>query len=344
LVLKSSDKKLSAVPRESEMVIYQSPDGKAKLDVRMQGETFWLSKNQMAELFGRDRSVIGKHIKNIFAEGELDEKSNGQKMPVPNSDKLVDFYSLDVILAVGYRVKSPQGIYFRQWATTVLHEYLQKGFTMNDEFLKNMGGGVYWKELLERIRDIRASEKVMYRQVLDLYATSLDYNATMPETIEFFKIVQNKLHYAVSGHTASEIVFDRANAELPFMGLTVFKGKRHVKSEVTVAKNYMTEKELFALRRMVNAFFDMAELKAETHEPMYMRDWLETLDKFSRDFGVGVLEDAGSVTHIEAAEKAHREYAAYRASLPDDLTDVEKAYLETLRDMQKKLKSGGGGE
>jgi hypothetical protein len=250
------------------------------------------------------------------------------------------YYNLDVILAVGYRVKSQRGTQFRQWATKVLREYLQKGFAMNDDFLKNMGGGVYWKELLERIRDIRASEKVMYRQILDLYATSLDYDATVPETIEFFKIVQNKLHYAVSGHTASEIVFDRANAELPFMGLTTFKGKRPVKSEVTVAKNYMTEKELFALRRMVNAFFDMAELKAETQEPMYMRDWLVTLDKFTSDFGFGVLTDAGRVSHIEAVGKAHSEYDAYRLQIADELTDVEKAYLDTLREMQKNLENG----
>lgn len=327
-----------------EIIIYQTADGKSKIDVRMQGDTLWLTQAQMAELFGRSVSVISRHIKNIFAEGELDEKSNLQNMQIPNSDKPVTLYSLDVILAVGYRVKSPRGTQFRQWATPVLHEYLQKGFTMNDDFLKNMSGGLYWKELLERIRDIRASEKVMYRQVLDLYATSLDYDATMPETLEFFKIVQNKLHYAASGHTASEIVFNRANAELPFMGLTVFKGSRPVKSEVTVAKNYMTEKELFVLRRMVNAFFDMAELKAETHEPMYMRDWLETLDNFSRDFGVGTLEGAGSVSHIEAVEKAHREYDIYRAQLPDDLSDVEKAYLESLREMQKKLKDGGAGK
>jgi hypothetical protein len=326
---------------KEEIIIYQTQDGLTKIDVRMQGKTLWMSKNQMAELLGRDRSVIGKHIRNIFAEGELDEKSNGQKMHVPNSDKPVDFYSLDVILAVGYRVKSPLGTQFRQWATTVLHEYLQKGFAINDDFLKNFGGGVYWKELLERIRDIRASEKVMYRQILDLYATSLDYNASMPETYEFFKIVQNKLHYAVSGHTASEIVFDRANAGLPFMGLTVFKGKRPVKSEVTIAKNYMTEKELFALRRMVNAFFDMAELKAETQEPMYMKDWLETLDKFSHDFGMGVLEDNGSISHDDAVDKALGEYRSYRAQLADELSDVEKAYLETLREMQKKLKDGG---
>lgn len=331
------------IPENSGIIIYQSADGLTKIDVRMQGETMWLSKAQMSELFGRDRTVIGRHIRNIFFEGELDERSNVQKMHIANSTKPVEFYTLDVILAVGYRVKSPQGTLFRQWATAVLHEYLQKGFTMNDDFLKNMGGGVYWKELLERIRDIRASEKVMYRQILDLYATSLDYNETMPETLEFFKIVQNKLHYAVSGHTASEIVFDRANAELPFMGLTVFKGRRPIKSEVTVAKNYMTEKELFALRRMVNAFFDMAELKAETHEPMYMRDWLETLDKFSRDFGMGVLEGAGSVSHDAAIQKAHHEYDAYRSALPDDLSDVEKAYLATLKDMQKKLKSADKG-
>jgi hypothetical protein len=325
-----------------EIVIYQSADGKVKVDCRIESETAWLTQAQIARLYGRERSVVTKHIRNIFNENELDEKSNVQILHIANSDKPVTLYSLDVILAVGYRVKSPQATLFRQWATSVLHEYLQKGFAMNDDFLKNMGGGLYWKELLERIRDIRASEKVMYRQVLDLYATSLDYNAKMPETIEFFKIVQNKLHYAVSGHTASEIVFDRANAELPFMGLTVFKGSRPVKSEVTVAKNYMTEKELFALRRMVNAFFDMAELKTETHELMYMRDWLETLDKFTGDFGFGILEDSGSVTHIEAVEKAHREYDAYRAQLPDDLTDVEKAYLDNLRDMQKRLKDGGG--
>jgi hypothetical protein len=267
-----------------------------------------------------------------------------QILHIANSDKPVAFYSLDIILAVGYRVKSPRGTQFRQWATRVLHEYLQKGFAINDDLLKTMGGGLYWKELLERIRDIRASEKVMYRQILDLYATSMDYNAAMPETYDFFKIIQNKLHYAASGHTASEIIFSRANAELPFMGLTVFKGKRPVKSEVSVAENYMTEKELFALRRMVNAFFDMAELKAESHEPMYMRDWLEILDKFLSDFGRGVLEDAGGVSHDKAVEKAHSEYDTYRAQLPDDLTDVEKAYLDTLQEMQKKLRVGGGDE
>ncbi|MDR2581354.1 MAG: virulence RhuM family protein [Fibromonadaceae bacterium] len=319
------------------IIIYQTIDGLTKIDVRMTDKTLWLTQAQMAQLFERNISVISRHIKNIEAEGELDTKSNLQNMQIANSDKPVVFYNLNVIIAIGYRIKSPRGIQFRQWATKILHEYLQKGFSMNDDFLKNMGSGIYWKELLERIRDIRSSEKVMYRQILDLYATSLDYNATMPETYNFFKIVQNKLHYAVSGHTASEIIFNRANAELPFMGLTVFKGSHPIKSEVTIAKNYMTEKELFALRRMVNAFFDMAELKAEMHQPMYMKDWLETLDKFSRDFGIGILESAGAVSHIEAVEKAHREYDAYKKQILDDLTEVEKAYLDTLKQMQKKL-------
>ena len=333
--MKKGDKK-----DKNEIIIYRSADGKVKIDVQTDGKTIWLSQAQMVELFGRDVSVISRHIKNVFDEKEVDPKSNLQNMQIANSDKPVVFYSLNVALAVGYRVKSPRGTEFRQWATTVLYEYLQKGFSINDEFLKNMGGGVYWKELLERIRDIRASEKVLYRQILDLYATSLDYDATLPETFEFFQIVQNKLHYAVSGHTASEIVFDRANAELPFMGLTTFKGKRPIKSEVTVAKNYMTEKELFALRRMVNAFFDMAEMKAEMHEPMYMKGWLETLDRFCNDFGVGILEGAGSVSHIAAVEKAVQEYTKYRNQLTDDLTDVEKAYLETLKQMQKRLNIG----
>lgn len=327
-------------PEQSKIIIYQSDDGKTRIDVRMENETVWLSQAQLAELFQRDQSVISKHIKNAFSEREVDEKSNMQKLHIANSDKPVVFYSLDVIISVGYRVKSMRGTQFRRWATGILREYLVKGFAMNDELLKNMGGGQYWKELLERIRDIRVSEKVMYRQILDLYATSMDYNATMPETYEFFKIVQNKLHYAVSGHTASEIIFNRANAELPFMGLTVFKGSRPAKKEVTVAKNYMTEKELFALRRMANAFFDMAELKAERHEPMYMKDWLETLNTFSRNFGLGVLEGAGSVSHSEAVEKAHREYDVYRTQLSEDLTDVEKAYLDSLRTMQKQLKAG----
>ena len=328
-------------PEKSELIIYQTDDGLTKIDVRMEGETLWLSLDQMADLFTRDKSTISRHIKNVFAEGELIRNSvvaNFATTAADGKTYQVDHYNLDAVIAVGYRVKSPKGTQFRQWATRVLHEYLQKGFAMNDPVLKNMGGGIYWKELLERIRDIRSSEKVMYRQVLDLYATSLDYNASMPETYEFFKIVQNKLHYAVSGHTASEIIFNRANANLPFMGLTVFAGKRPVKSEISIAKNYMSEKELFALRRMVNAFFDMAELKAQSQEPMYMKNWLETLDKFSGDFGMGILEGAGTVSHNDAVEKAHREYDVYKTQQNEELTEVEKAYLNTLKQMQKKLK------
>jgi hypothetical protein len=332
----------SIVPKKQsvEIVIYKTQDGKVEIDCRFEGDTLWLTQTQIADLYQSSKSNISEHIKHILEDNELDKASvvrNFRTTATDGKNYNIAYYNIDMVIAVGYRVKSACGTQFRQWATGILHEYLQKGFALNDNFLKNMGGGVYWKELLERIRDIRASEKVMYRQILDLYATSLDYNATMQETIKFFKIVQNRLHYAVSGHTASEIIFDRANAELPFMGLTVFQGNRPTKSEATVAKNYMTEKELFALRRMVNAFFDMAEMKAEMHEPMYMKDWLNTLDKFSADFGVGVLKGTGRVSHIEAMEKANKEYAMYRKQLPDDLTEVEKAYLNTLRNMQKKL-------
>jgi hypothetical protein len=323
---------------KAEIIIYRTEDGSVKIDVKMDSDSVWLNQAQIAELYGRNISVISRHIKNVFEEEEVDKKSNLHFLQIANSDKPVAFYNLDVIISVGYRIKSPRGTQFRRWATNVLHEYLQKGFAMNDDLLKNMGGGQYWKELLERIRDIRTSEKVMYRQVLDLYATSLDYDSSTDDTSKFFKIVQNKLHYAVCGHTASEIVFERANANLPFMGLTVFKGNLPVKSEVTVAKNYMTDKELFTLRRMVNAFFDMAELKASTHKPMYMRDWLETLDRFSSDFGVGILEGSGSIKQTEATEKAYKEYNSYRLALSEDINDVEKAYLESLRAMQIKLK------
>jgi hypothetical protein len=330
---------------ESEIIIYQTDDGKTRIEVRMENETVWLTQAQMVELFQTTKQNISLHISNVFADGELaPEPTVKEYLTVQTEGKRqvtrsVLHYNLDVIISVGYRVKSLRGTQFRRWATGVLREYLQKGFAMNDDALKNMGGGLYWKELLERIRDIRASEKVMYRQVLDLYATSLDYDASAPETLEFFKIVQNKLHSAASGRTAGEIVFDRANADLPFMGLTTFKGSRPVKSEVTVAKNYMTEKELFALRRMVNAFFDMAELKAERHEPMHMRDWLETLDKFSRDFGQGVLENTGTVSHEAALEKAQAEYEKYRQKTLNELSSAERDFLSNIKGAQKKLEN-----
>ena len=322
---------------KSEIIIYQTENGQTKIDVRMKDETVWLSQTQIASLFGRERSVISKHIRNIFAEGELDEKSNVQNMHIPNSDKPVAFYKLEVIIAVGYRVKSPRGTQFRQWATAILQEYLQKGFSMNDKLLKEAGGGNYWHELLDRIRDIRSSERALYRQVLDLYATSMDYNAKAEETFIFFKVVQNKLHFTVAGQTAAEIVFNRANAELPFMGLTNYSGQSIKKSEIGIAKNYMTEDELFTMNRMVSAFFDLAELKARNHEPMYMKDWLVELDKFTDMYGKGTLQGSGSVKHTEAIEKAHKEYEKYRHKTSDELTPVEREFLASIKDTQKRL-------
>ncbi|MCL2019888.1 MAG: virulence RhuM family protein [Oscillospiraceae bacterium] len=321
----------------SEIIIYQSADGLSKIDVRFEGETLWLTQAQISELFGRERSVITKHLRNIFEEGELDEKSNVQSLHIANSDKPVKFYSLDVILAVGYRVKSAQGTLFRQWATAVLHEYLQKGFAMNDEKLKEFGGGDYWYELLERIRDIRSSEKALYRQVLDLYATSVDYNPKKPETFEFFKIVQNKMHFAASKHTAAELIYERADSEQPFMGLTTFKGSRPRKTDIDTAKNYMTEDELFVLNRIVSAFFDIAELKARRHEHMYMREWIAELDKFTSSYGEGTLVGFGNVSHEAALDKANTEYLKYKRKTADELSPVEQEYFKVIKETQKKI-------
>jgi hypothetical protein len=321
----------------SEILLYQTEDGRTKIDVRMGSGTVWLTQAQIAQLFGRDVSVISRHIKNVFSEGELDVKSNLQNMQIANSDKPVAFYNLDVIIAVGYRVKSIRGTQFRQWATGVLHEYLQKGFAMNDEKLKEFGGGDYWYELLERIRDIRSSEKALYRQVLDLYATSIDYNSKQPETFEFFKIVQNKMHYAASKHTAAELIYGRADSEQPFMGLTSFKGERPIKSDIDKAKNYMTQDELFVLNRIVSAFFDIAELKARRHEHMYMRDWLAELDKFTGEYGEGTLIGAGTISHDVAMLKANEEYTKYKRKTIDELSPVERDYLASLKDTQKKM-------
>ena len=323
----------------SEIIIYTSADGSTKIDCRIQGKTLWLTQAQIAELFGRERSVITKHILNVFSEGELNEKSNVQNLHIANSDKPVALYSLDIILAVGYRVKSPRGIQFRQWATTVLHEYLQKGFAINDEKLKDIGGGDYWYELLERIRDIRSSEKALYRQVLDLYATSVDYNPSQPVTIEFFKIVQNKMHYAASGNTAAELIYKRADSDKTFMGLTAFKGSRPRKSDIDKAKNYMTHDELFVLNRIVSAFFDIAEIKARRHEHMYMRDWLAELDKFTRDYGEGALIGAGSISHEAAINKANEEYEKYKGKTVEELSPVEREYLKTIKEIQKRLET-----
>jgi len=324
----------------AEIVIYQTQDGLTKISVRMEGETLWLTQAQMVELFQTTKQNISLHINNVFKEGELDPVSvvkDYLTTAVDGKNYLTKYYSLDVIIAVGYRVKSSRGTQFRQWATAVLHEYLQKGFAMNDEKLKEFGGGDYWYELLERIRDIRSSEKALYRQVLDLYATSIDYNPKQPETFEFFKIVQNKMHFAASSHTAAELIYYRADSEQPFMGLTNFRGPRPVRTDIDKAKNYMTEDELFVLNRIVSAFFDIAEVKAKRREHMYMRDWLAELDKFTKDYADGALVGAGSVSHETALAKAEAEYKKYRQKTVDELSPVEREYFATIKNAQKKL-------
>ena len=328
----------------TELIMYETEDGKTKIDVRMENETVWLSLEQMSDLFQRDKSTISRHIKNIFDEGELTHQGTVANFATVQSEgnrtvtRNIDFYNLDVIISVGYRVKSLRGTQFRIWATEHLKEYLIKGFTMNDDFLKNAGGGKYWRELLERIRDIRSSEKVFYRQVLDLYATSIDYNPNAPESIEFFKIVQNKLHYAAHGHTAAEIISSRANSDLPFMGMTVVDGARVTKSQVGIAKNYLDESELKILNQMVSAFFDLAELRAMNHQPMYMSDWIKEVDAFTGRYGKGVLTSSGSVSHKAALEKAYQEYEIYKKKQFEELTPVEQKYLEHQKQTQKKLK------
>ena len=318
-----------------EVIVYQSDDGVARVEVLMENNTVWLSKNQMAELFQRDRTNIGRHIQSIFHEGELDEKSNVQKMHVPFSDKSVAFYSLEVIIAVGYRVKSQRGTQFRQWATARLKEYMQKGFTLDDERLKGNGGGSYWKELLDRIRDIRSSEKMLYRQVLDLYATSVDYDPHSEDSVRFFQIVQNKLHFAAHGHTAAEVIYQRADAEQPFMGLRTFSGDLPVLRDVGVAKNYLDEQELQVLNNLVSGYFDLAEIAAIEHRPMYMRDYIAQLDAVLASGGRQLLQDAGTVSHRQALEKAQAEYRKFQAQT---LSPVEEAYLETVKGLEKTAK------
>jgi hypothetical protein len=279
----------------SEIIIYQTVDGRTKIDVRMEGETVWLTQSQMSELFQTTKQNISLHANNAFNEGELNPNTVVKEYLTTAADGKnysTKHYNLDMVISVGYRVKSLRGTQFRRWALEVLREYLVKGFSMNDDLLKKAGGGTYWQELLERIRDIRSSEKVFYRQVLDLYATSVDYDPRTPDSLEFFKIVQNKIHFAAHGRTAAEIVSQRANAELPFMGLTVFSGEQPAKGEVSVAKNYLTKEELVMLNRMVSAFFDLAELRAIRHQPMYMRDWVAELDDFAKRYGKGILTDA----------------------------------------------------
>jgi len=333
------------MPNNSEIIIYRTPDGQTRIDVRMEDESVWLTQAQMAELFQTTKQNISLHINNVFKEGELESSAVVKEYLTTASDGKnyrIKYYNLDVIISVGYRVKSLLGTQFRIWANQILKEYIKKGFAMNDELLKKAGGGNYWRELLERIRDIRSSEKVFYRQVLDLYATSVDYDPRTDESQRFFKIVQNKIHYAAHGHTAPEIIAKRANAELPFMGLTAFDGKRPNKNEVGIAKNYLHETELATLNRMVSAFFDLAELQAMRHKPMYMKDWVIELDDFAERYGKGVLQNAGTVSHKNALGKAEQEYEKYKRKSVNELSEVEREYIENIKQVQKKLEAKRG--
>ena len=319
--------------KNNDIVIYQTEDGITKIEVNFNNDTVWLSQAQIGELFQRERSVITKHINNVFEEHELEEKSNVQILHIANSDRPVKLYNLDVIISVGYRVKSMRGTHFRRWATERLKEYMIKGFTMDDERLKQMGGGGYWRELLDRIRDIRSSEKVMYRQVLDLYATSVDYDPKAEQSIKFFKIVQNKLHYAAHGHTAAEVIYERADADKPFMGLTTFAGDFPTKNEVTVAKNYLNEDELKVLNNLVSGYFDFAEIQAIRHKPMYMADYIQQLDNILSTTGEKLLTDSGSITHKRADEKAIAEYRKFQVRT---LSPVEQAYMDSIKTLTAK--------
>lgn len=327
-------------PTTSNILIYQTEDGKTKIEIRLENETVWLTQDQMAELFQRDRTVITKHLRNIFNESELDEKSNVQNLHFAHSDKPIKYYNLDVIISVGYRVKSLQGTKFRQWATARLKEYIVKGFVMNDELLKNAGGGNYFEELLSRIRDIRSSEKVFWRKVLDIYATSIDYDPKAEQSILFFQTVQNKIHWAVHGNTAAEIVYQRADGSKLNMGLTHFIGSRPTKSESEIAKNYLSVEELEMLNRIVTAYIEVAEIQAMNKTPMYMSDWIMRLDEFLKMTGKDILEHAGKISHQIAMEKAHSEYEKYKEMTKDELSKVEKDFIDYIDQTAIMVKKG----
>jgi hypothetical protein len=322
---------------KGEIIFYQTEKGKSKIEVKLENDSVWLSQAQLVELYKSSKSNISEHIKNIFQEGELEEISvvrNFRTTAVDGKSYNVAYYNLDMIISLGYRIKSQIATKFRIWATERLKEYIIKGFTIDDERLKSLGGGSYWKELLDRIRDIRSSEKVMYRQVLDLYATSVDYDPLSPESIEFFKIVQNKLHYAAHGNTAAEVIYNRADSDKPYMGLTVFAGDEPTIKEVTVAKNYLNENELKILNNLVSGYFDFAEIQAMKRKPMYMSDYIKQLDSILSATGEKVLTNAGSVSHKEAMDKAKKEFKKYREKT---LSAVEKVYLESIKQLETKI-------
>ena len=324
-----------------EILIYQTDDGQTNIEVKIEDDTVWLTQQQMSELFQTSRTNVVEHIKHIYEEGELDEISTCRNFRQVRKEgnrevtRQILHYNLDMIISLGYRIKSVIATRFRQWATQRLKEYMIKGFTIDDERLKGNGGGNYWKELLDRIRDIRSSEKVLYRQVLDLYATSVDYNPHSEESVRFFKIVQNKLHYAAHGHTAAEVIYQRADAEKPFMGLTSFAGELPALKDIGIAKNYLEESELKVLNNLVSGYFDMAEINAIEHKPMYMDDYVKQLDSVLSSGNRKLLTGSGSVSHKQALEKAKSEYRKYQEIT---LTPVEKAYLESIKEVSKEVK------
>jgi len=327
----------------SEIIIYKSDDGLSELSVHLENEDVWLTQKQLTELYQAAKSTISEHIKNIYADEELTPEATVRKIRTVQKEgdrevtRNLDYYNLDMIIALGYRINSKIATRFRQWATARLKEYIIKGFTMDDERLKNLGGGNYWKELLDRIRDIRSSEKVMYRQVLDLYATATDYDPKSRESITFFKIVQNKLHYAAHGNTASEVIYLRVDSDKPFAGLTNFKGSQPTQAEAMIAKNFLEDKELRVLNNLVAAYFDLAELNAIEEREMRMADYVRELDNILASTGRKVLANAGKISSAQAKEKAKAEYNKYKAKT---LSEVEKDYLNTISDLEQKAKKG----
>jgi len=330
----------------SEVILYTTDDGRTRIDLQLENGTVWLSQLQIAELFQATKQNISLHLKNIFEDGELIQNSvvkDSLTTAADGKDYLTKLYNLDAILAVGYRVRSPRGVQFRRYASTVLKEYLEKGFALNDERLKNLGGGNHWKELLERIRDIRSSEKVMYRQVLDLYATASDYDPSSDQSVQFFKIVQNKLHYAAHGHTASEVIYLRVDSDKPFAGLSNFAGEQPTQAEAMIAKNYLSASELRVLNNLVSAYFDLAELNAIEQREMRMADYVRELDSILSSTGRKLLDNAGKISAPQAKDKAKLEYQRYKARTLDT---VEKDYLKAISELDKKAnkesrKSGG---
>ena len=341
------NKNVNTNKNQGEIVIYQTDNGATKIDVRFVDETVWLTQQQMAELFKSSRSNIVEHIQHIYEEGELDENSTCRKFRQVQTEgsrevtREIPHYNLDMIISLGYRVKSIIATHFRRWATEHLKEYIVKGFTMDDERLKKLGGGNYWQELLNRIRDIRSSEKVMYRQVLDLYATSIDYDPKSSETAAFFKMVQNKLHYAAHGHTAAEVIYERADAAKPFMGLTAFAGDFPAAKDIGIAKNYLNEDELKILNNLVSGYFDFAEIQAMRHNPMHMNDYVQHLDNVLRTTGEKLLEDSGAISHKTALEKAQEEYRKFQVQT---LSPIEEDYLQAIKEMEKTARKKSKGE